>query len=244
MKTSNKLLLIFFLFVLAGFGTIHLTLYSQLRHGHIFNSRTSQEGWARAYEGAAPAILVVEGNINITLIPSDSFFVEVQEEFAGKVHCRSTTDSLVLKGDTSFVANPHGSAGNYGDLPWVSVHMGSLTGIRLRGVLALLRGNDKPGSFDTHITATNTQLWIGESYGINGGDYPSQYYDSLQVEGVNTDLVLHSNAHIQHLVAILDPRSEVNDLRAKLGTISIQYTPQTKINLTGINLDKLNKGTP
>jgi hypothetical protein len=243
MKTSNKLLLTFFLFVLAVFSTVHLTLYSQLRHGHIFNSRTSMEGWPHVYDGPAPDVLVLEGNINITLIPSDSFFVEVQEEFAGKIHCRSTADSLVVKGDTSFVSDPHRFFGNYSDFPWVSVHMGRHTGIRLRSVLALLRGNDKPVSFDTHITATDTQLWIGESYGTNGADYPSQFYDSLQVEGVNTDLVLHSNAHIRHLTANLDSRSEVNDLRANIGTIRIQYTPQTKINLTGVNLDKLNKQT-
>jgi hypothetical protein len=242
MKTSNKLLLIFSLSVLAVFLGIHLTLYSQLRHGHIFNSRMTQDGWTRSYDGAAPAILVMEGNINVTLIPSDSFYLEVQEEFAGKVHCRLAGDSLVVKGDGTFVANPHGFHGNYSDLPWVSVHMGHPALIRLRDVLALLRGYDKPGSFDTHITVTNAQLWIGESYGANGADYPSQYYDSLQVEGENADLVLHSNAHINHLAATLDARSEVNEQRAKLGTISIQYTPQTKINLTGLNLDKLNKG--
>ena len=243
MKTSNKLLLIFFLFVLAGFGTIHLTLYSQLRHGHIFNSRPSLEGWTRAYVGAAPVVLVAEGNINVTLIPSDSFFVEVQEEFAGKVHCRSTADSVVVIGDTSFVSDPHRFFGNYNDLPWVSVHMGRHTGIRLRGVLALLGGNDKPGLINTHITATAAQLWVGESYGTHGAEYPSQYYDSLQVDAENTDLVLHSNAHIRHLTANLDARSEVNDLQAKLGTINIHYTPETKINLTGLNLDKLNKQT-
>ncbi|MDO6435375.1 hypothetical protein Q4E93_32465 [Flavitalea sp. BT771] len=244
MKTSNKLLVFLFLAMLAFLGAIHLGLYSQLKKGHIISSIRPTDEWIRPYKGKSPSVVYLEGNINVTLVPSDSFFVEYRQTDAGYISCKPVNeDSVVIRGNGGSFTNAHDAYHFYSDLPWVSVHMGSHTGIRLKGLLALLKGNDRPGSFQAHVTATDTQLWIGESYRTNDTNYPSQYYDSLQIEGKNIDLILHSNAHIRHLAANLDASSEVNDQQAQIETISIHYTPQTKINLTGLNLDKLNKST-
>src|ERR1700759_78105 len=119
MKTSDKLLLLFFILALAFFGAIHLTLYAQLRQGHTYIYMEPRDGWARSYEGKAPAMLALEGNINVTLIPSDSFYVDVQKEGEKRVSCRLTTgDSLLVKGDTTGFINPLGPFQLYNDRPW------------------------------------------------------------------------------------------------------------------------------
>jgi hypothetical protein len=239
MKTSNKLLLILFLSMPALLGVIHLSLHSQLKQGHIINSMQSMDEWIRPYKGKAPAIVALEGNINVILFPSDSFFVEYQKNDAGHISCQPAgEDSLVIKGDGTISMNPHAAFQYYSDLPWVSVHTGRHTDIRLKGILALLKGGDKPDGIRLHIRATDTQLWIGESYGANGPDNPF-YYDSVLVEAKNANLVLHRNAVVRYLSATMDDKSEVNDQHANIGSIDLQYTPLTKIGLTGVNLDKL-----
>src|SRR5882672_9069900 len=99
MKTSDKLLLTFFVSVLVVFLAIHLTLYSQLRQGHITTSLQPTGGWVRPYKGKAPNTVVLEGNINVTLAASDSFYVEIPKDAEGKISCRLTDEgSLVIKG--------------------------------------------------------------------------------------------------------------------------------------------------
>jgi len=240
MKTSNKLLVLLFLSMMAFLGTIHLGLYSQLKNGHIINSLESTDERIRPYNGKAPSVVDLEGNINVNLIPSDTFYVEYQQTDAGHINCGPVnSDSLVVRGEGGIFMNPHATFHFYSDLPWVSVHMGRHTDIRLKGLLAFLKGTNKRDIGSIHIRATDTQLWLGESYGSNGTDYPPQYYDSVQVDAKNTNLVLHRNAVIEHFSARMNDLSEINDEQASINTFHLQYTPLTKISLKGVNLDKL-----
>lgn len=239
MKTSNKLLLIFFLSMPVGLIAIHFALYGQVKQGHIINSTQSTD-WIRPYKGKAPAVVALESNINITLIPSDSFYVEYQQTDASHISCQPKgVDTLVIKGDGNIVMNPHTFFQYYSDLPWVSVHTGRHTRISLNGVLALLKGRTRHDGASIHIRAIDTQLWLGETYGSSGTDYPAQYYDTVLVDAENANLILHRNAVIGRLSVRMNSQSEINDQHANIDSIDLQYTPLTKILLTGVNLDKL-----
>jgi len=241
MKTSDKLLLTLVFLLLATFGAIHLTLYGRMKAGHIKNIY-SHDGWVRSYEGRAPAKITLQGNINVTLIPSDSFNIEVQEEAAGKVRCRMSGDSMVVSSEDTLPLNPHTFYQNYSDRPWVSINMpSSISLVRTEGQLALFRGSPRPGRQRFDIQAVNSQIWLGETYGMEGGSYPTYYYDSIYVQEVNSSLIIHQNAEIAQLSVHLDDQSEFNDFKGTLGSLRLQYAPQSKINIKGSTLDKLKK---
>ncbi len=240
MKTSNKLLLTLALLVLGVFGVVHLTLYARLKAGHIVSVH-SEAGWLPIYKGKAPRLVVLEGDINVKVIPSDSFLIQIQEDAHGKVSCRLMEDSLIVKGDSLLVINPHGVFQQYSDRPWITVHAPPHTDIRLNGVLAFLQGSRQPGKLNLQVQATYSQLWLGETYGAGGTDYPNQYYDHVQVQAENCKLVLHQNAMIHKISIRLDELSEINDQITTIDSINIQHTPHSRINLTGANLDKLIK---
>jgi len=241
MKTSDKLLLTLALLILGTFGAVHLTLYARMKAGHVLSVH-SQSGWRPAYKGKAPHLMILEGRINVKVMPSDSFLIEIQEEAEGKVSYHPAgKDSLVVKGDSILSINPHSYFQQYNDRPWITVHAPPHTNIRLNGVLALLQGSSQPGKLDLHVQSIYSQLWLGETYGSTGTDYPTQYYDSVQVQAENSKLVLHQNATIHKLSVRLDELSEIIDQITTIDSIYIQHTPHSRINLTGDNLDKLIK---
>jgi len=241
MKTSDKLLLTLALLILGVFGAINLTLYARMKAGHIKNMY-SHDGWVRSYTGKAPSTITLQGNINVTLIPSDSFSVEVQEEAAARVHYRLLQDSMIVYGDDTMPLNPHTSFQNFSDRPWVSVDMpAGVRLVRTEGQLALFRGSPKPAPVRFDIQAVNSQIWLGETYGMEGPSYPTYYYDSVHVQEVNSNLIIHPNAEVGRLSVHLDAQSEINDLKDKLGSMDLQYAPESKINIKGSTLDKLKK---
>lgn len=239
MKTSNKLLLTLALLILGVFGAVHLTLYARLKAGHIVGVH-SRAGWLTVYEGRAPHLVVLEGDINVQVTPSDSFRVEIQQETASKVSCREMKDSLLIKGDSFLVINPHGYTQQYNDRPWITVYAPAQTDIRLKGVQALLQGSRQPGKRNLHVQAIYSRLLLG-GYGAYGPDYFIQYYDSVQVQAENSNLVLDQNADIHQLSVRLDELSEINDQLTTIDSIYIQHTPHSKINVRGSTLDKLMK---
>ncbi|HVV03165.1 MAG TPA: hypothetical protein VHC96_03040 [Puia sp.] len=239
MKTSDKLLLTLVLLILGVFGAINLTLYARMKAGHLKNIY-SHDGWVRPYEGKAPSKIVVQGNINLTIVASDSFNIEVQEEAAGKIHCRLSGDSMIVRSDDTLPLNAHTSFQNYSDRPWASINITPRVGlVRVEGQLALFRGSPKPGNLHLDIQAINSQVWLGETYGMEGAVNPAYYYDSVHIEEVNSNLQIHQNAEIRGLSVHLDDQSEFNDLKGMSGRLHLQYAPGSKINIKGATLDKL-----
>lgn len=242
MKTSNKILLIFLLSLLGTVGAVHLALYAKYRQGRIVTKEERNGDWVTQYKGKTPVLVSLQGNINITIEPSDTFFVAIERGGDEHVSLVSTgDDALVIKGEDSSTIDPHNMFQNYSGRPWVVVHTGTHSHIQLTGVLALLKGRKTAGAFDADIRAINSQLWIGESYGFNNAPFPTESYDSLQVHAENANIILHGNAFIRQLSLQLDKRSEINDRHAGIGGLDIRYTDSSKINLTGANLNKLHR---
>jgi hypothetical protein len=245
MKTSDKLILFFSLSVLGLYGAAQLALYARSRQGEIVTNAPLEEGRITEYKGKAPAFLSLQGNVNVRLIPSDTFYIEYEREAKGKINCRPFgTDSLLVQGEDLSRMSPHRPFQGYSDFPWIEVHTGTHTRIRLTGVLAIVKGPTNSGRTDWDLQAINTQLWIGEAYGNETDFAAAELYDSVQVNATNTNIVLNRNAVIGQLTAQLDDQSEINDEHATIGKPAIHYTDRSKVNLTGINLNKLRqKGT-
>lgn len=239
MKRSDKLLLSFFLSILCLYGLIHLALYNRWRQGKVIADLKTDEGWVTRYKGKAPALVFLQGNVNVRLLPSDTFFVEYPKDEGGKIHWGPEgADSLVIQGALTAM-NPHDIFQRYGDYPWVDVHAGPHTRIRLNGLLALVKGLKNGGSAEWDIAADNTQLWIGETYGNETNNIAFEHFDSIRVQGRDVNLILHRNVIIGKLDVHLDDRSALKDQNATISQLGIHYTDQSRINLTGANLDKL-----
>src|SRR5258708_5418007 len=205
----------------------------------MVTSPAEEEGWGIKYKGEAPFFLSVQGNVNVRLIPSDTFFIEFDKHESSKINCRrSGADSLLIQGE-SIPMNPHDIFQHYSDYPWIEIHAGPHTRIQLTNLLALLKGPKIAGRADWNLQAINTQLWIGEAYGMAPDSTAAEFYDSVQVHARNTNLVLHRNAVIGKLNVQLDDQSELDDQHATIGQPEIHYTDRSRINLTGANLDKL-----
>src|SRR5258708_8626047 len=101
MKTSDKLLLFFFLSVLGLYGAIHLALYARSKQGKMVTSPAQEEGWGIQYKGDAPSFLSLQGNGNVRLIPSDTFFIEFDNNESSNINCRrSSAANLVMLGES------------------------------------------------------------------------------------------------------------------------------------------------
>jgi hypothetical protein len=181
----------------------------------------------------------VRGNINLTLGSNRSAVVYVQEEV--KLRCHVTGDSLIIEADSSLSINPHSFYQNFSGLPWMSLDVPAGTSVRLEGQLALLQGAKQPGRPRLNVTAVNSQVWLGETYGMEGSGYPMQYFDSVQIQEINSNLIVHKNAAISGLSAHLDGQSEFTDYSGSLGALDLQYMPESKISIKGATLDQLKK---
>ncbi|HWK07772.1 MAG TPA: hypothetical protein VNS58_29270 [Puia sp.] len=241
MKTSDKLLLCFSLSALVLYGAVHLGLYARSRDSKAITRLRQAESWTVQYKGKAPASLSLQGNVNITLIPSDSFFIKYDNGDKGKIELRgSGTDSLSIRGG-AFSMNPHDIFQRYSDYPWIEIHAGPQTLIRLNNLLALVKGPKITGRSDWNLEAINTQIWIGEGYGNENNFTAAEFYDHIQLNATNSNLVLHRNAVVGELNVQLDDQSELNDQHANIRQPEIHYTDGSRINLTGATLDRLRK---
>ncbi|HMH24372.1 MAG TPA: hypothetical protein VK563_21470 [Puia sp.] len=267
MKTSDKLILIFFLSALGLLGAVHLALYARYSQGDIVTEKQLNEEQFIRYNGPAPLVLSIEGSLNIRIIPSDTFSVEMEKgaEAAGKgsslnkgrfdvkgsdpnrsrqLQYQLQGDTLVITGNRNRRGNPHDPWQLYYSFPKVIVHTGPLKSIRVSGGMATLKGEHRPGLLHTDLSVENALLWIGESYEDGNGNLPAESVDALRIHAANSMLVLHRNAVIGSLAAQLDDRSEISDQQARVGRSSIDYSSGSRINITGANLKNLQPPAP
>lgn len=233
MKTSNKLLLILFLTVMAVYGGIHLALYGKYKRGEILQmkdliyGKEDQNNWITRRPERTPHYISAEDNINVSIITSDSCTIDYQKDAVSQIYTSFSADgdTIYLKGHHVLGIDPHGLYGNYSNYPWVALHITPGTAVQLKNVLALLRSpardrdTSRPGANElkaaTDIKIINTQLWLGETYDVAKDDpsrppafWPSQFYGPLRITAQNSNIILHSNAYIQYLFAGLDDRTE------------------------------------
>ena len=79
MKTSDKLLLTAALSSLGILGLVQVTLYAKYRSGNFVTEKELHAEQFTVYKMAAPEYLSVQGLLRVHIIPSDSFYIEVEK---------------------------------------------------------------------------------------------------------------------------------------------------------------------
>lgn len=271
MKTSDKLLLIFSLSALGVFGALHLVLYAKYRKGDILSEKDLHAEQFTKYKAPAPGSLFLQGRLQVNIIPSDTFYFELQKEANGKVNYWRKGDSLILSGnpavrfnpDGTMIIdkeavihkeeprgeppgdfNPHGPVMGYRNLPVVNVYCGPLISIYLEDVQAMITGEKNPSRFRADIGLINAQLLVGEYYYNQDTTARKEFYDGLRIRSLNGNIFLNRYAVIRGLDVELDRRSEINDQNAEIAGGEIHYMDSSRVNLGGANLKKLQLITP
>ncbi len=231
------------------FIAVHLTLYTLYRQGDITTGLENISKKEFPDKGAVPATLSINGNLNVRLIPSDTFSVDWDQRGEKQVHVRRSGDSLIIDGEYPISRDPHSPWQQFDNLPWIFVSCGGLKNIQLTGVLATMKGGLVPGRIGLNMELSNTQLNLGRPGEISRGfrQFPldpndrsgREYYDSLDIHAVNSNLVLNANIVVHTLRVQLDGRSELQDFNAVIDSPAIQYADHSRITLSGINLKKL-----
>lgn len=270
MKTSDKLLLTFFLLSLGVFGAVHLALYAEYRHGHILNARDLHEEQFVKYRMAAPQYLSLKGTLWVNIIPSDSFYVESQKEekhpeegffVRGKgATALKRTQLIRTEGDTLLItgeneATIHRPFADYPfqlSVPVVNVYCRGLREIRVDHGQVILKGSEGGGGargggsgaaagglVTGRIVAENSTVSVGEYYNPPRPIEPEERFDSLDIVSRNSVVLLNMHSVIRSLHVRLDDSSELNDQNASVGRPEIDYSPDSRVNLTGANLKKV-----
>jgi hypothetical protein len=264
MKTSDKLLLTFLLVSLAVFGAVHLALYAEYKHGDILSVRDLHKEAFVKYRMPAPKYLSLNGTLWVNIIPSDSFYIEFPKNeihpeegfFVKKKQAVERKQSYHLQGDTLLIDGdndviihrPFSDFRYRMDLPEINIYCRGLREVRVSNGQVLLRGVDagEAGgglSATTRLVAENSTLWIGEYKDPPEPGAPAERFDSLDIESRNSIVLLNAHSVIRSLHVRLDDNSELNDQQASVGIPEIDYSPNSRVNLTGGNLKKARLST-
>lgn len=247
MKTSNKILLIFFLSAIGVLGAVHLALYAKFSKGEIVTGEDREKEILIAYNGAAPSRLILKDNLNVTIIPSDTFSVEMDKRDAEKITCRRSGDSLILTGDKAGWIDPFDEQRDFNSLP-VTVYCGHLENIFLSGCMGRINGRKKPERFTIDLTLKDASLRTGgyfEYYGNPHQPLIREYYDSIRVDASHSNLMIQQNGSIRSLyVQLADGSwirdgSPIRDGKARIERAEIHYSDDSWLDLSGENLRKL-----
>jgi hypothetical protein len=239
MRTSNKLLLIFFLASLGFFVVVNLALRIKYDRGNILSLPDPDGEMVTQPTDRLPVTLSLHGNMNVRIIPSDTFSLQWEHRAGAKFRFNESGDSLSITEEDPSDRDPHAPWQNFADHPWVFVYCGHLQHIQLSGLVALLRGTRSPGSFRIGLDISNTQLCLGEPDYDHNNSHPPEYYDSVVIHSVNGNLQLFRNTVARDLFVQLDDRSEIRDLGAQIDSPRIRYADSSQIHLTGRTLRKI-----
>ena len=261
MKTSDKLLLTFFLSALGIFIAAHLVLYVRYRNGDFLTEKELNKELFITYQGPVPASVSIRGNLLVRIIPSDRFSIEMEKEnsladgegiMEAKVAVKGATsggfqktgyeiqgDTLILRGSSFPQIDPRGAWQAYDNFPRVNIYAGQLKSIRLSGGMVVLKGEEKPGQFNTDLITRNALLWIGESDENFQMSPAPENYGSIHIHADSSKLFLFPNASVKDLAVQLDGWSEIDEQHARIDRSVIACSANSRINMTGANLKNL-----
>src|SRR5579859_4461469 len=258
MKTSNKLILAFILAAFLVAFTIHAVLYTEYRKGHfVTKEKMHTEAFIR-YNLPTPRVISIDGTIWVNLIPADHFALELphknEDPDAGMfqptpafrlkgappsnqaVAFQQRGDTLFVFGNVSIpIHRPFSGFSYRRNLPQVNIY-GSATGdLLLNHGQFYLQGAPYPAhAHSARLTISNSTLWIGMQY-ENLHHPPAEFFDSLDIQAVNSFIVLNTPAMIDHLTMELKDSSTINDRYSNLMHSIIRSTPDSRVEFPADN---------
>ena len=258
MKTSNKLLLTAALSSLGILGLVHLTLYAKYKSGEILTEKDLHAEQFTVYKMAAPEYLSVHGMLRVHIIPSDSFYLEVEKNpgfppagpilvvkgvrigGAAAIAYHVEGDTLSITGDTVGNIDLHENPTILRNLPQVNIYCRHIKEMKLAKGQVILDGDRSPVSSFNRLVLTDALLWIGQFGEWEGSrDVQPAYYDSLSIQAENSTVLLNRYAEVRVLQAGLTGTSELLDEDANIEKPYIRCGEITKLHLTGQTMQRL-----
>ena len=239
MKTSNKLLIALALGILLGIGLIQVALYSNYRKGLIVSpDQLHSERYIR-YDMAAPSYLSLTGILWVNIIPSDTFYVEFANK-ASSLSYRHSGDTLLITGDNNVpIRRPFADWFYRANQQQVNIHCRGLKEIFFsNGQLYLHGAGNQAGLASAKIHIDSSTLWIGDYRENDSEPAATEFFDSLDIHSVNSVFLLNRSASVHRLQVLLDNGSELNDRAAQIDSLTVNYSSDSRVGLTGANLKK------
>ena len=240
MKTSNKLLIALGLGILLGIGGIQVALYSNYRKGRIVSPKALHAEKYKRYDMAAPSYLSLNGILWVNIIPSDTFYVELPKTAASSLSYRQSGDTLLITGNNNIaIHRPFADWFYRGNQAQVNIHCQGLKNISVTNGQLYLQGTDDKGSLPSaRIHTDSSTVWIGDYREQGPKTAAKEYFDSLNIQSVNSIFLLNASASIRKLQVKMDDRSELNDRQALIDSLTVNYSSNSRVGLTGDNLKK------
>jgi hypothetical protein len=238
MKTSNKLILFFFLSAIAILGAIHLALFSKYRRGLIETEKELNEEQFNSFRMQAPKWLSLNGHLHVNIIPSDSFHISLDKNARGLGY-RLQGDTLIITGNTEGDKNPHGSWNEYWNLPRVNIFCTGLSGIRVVNSYVAITNEKGKAGVAAFFTLKDAQLWIGAFDPVKDSVFNTEPFDSIVVGETNSTVVINRQSLVHKLSVQLDNVSEITDRFSRIDTGRIVAGRYSKIYMTAANFNKI-----
>src|ERR1700754_813547 len=256
MKTSNKLLIALGLCILLLIGGIQLALYSNMKKGKIVSPTTLHAENFVKYTLPSPTYLSISGVLWVNLIPSDTFSIEFPKENnlkekTTRIPQRFANGNYELSyrqsGDTLFIIGSNKTAIHRPYADWfyrmnqmqVNIYGRNLKGISVVNGQFVFRGTAwVSGGSETILSVDSSTVWIGDRALHDGQSVEKEFFSHIGIRSVNSVVLLNPSASIRQLHADLDDLSELIDQKSLIDSISIGYSHDSRIGLTGINLKK------
>jgi len=261
MKASNKWLLGFLIFAFGFMLAIYGILSSQYRKGNfVAAAQLHDERFVRQPLPAA-RVISVDGTIWVNLIPADSFAIELPRDnkdpddglfvdeprirvkkIGGNdqaINWRQSGDTLFVTGNTRIpIHRPFSNFYYRRSLPQVNILSPGFSDVQFNnGQLYFEGGADAAHGRRARLTVRNSTLWIGMQYDNHRKD-PREYFDSVDIDADNSQVLLNAPGMIHHLQATLTDSSWLSDQYATLDSAVIRTSPDSKAEFSGANLKR------
>jgi hypothetical protein len=256
MKTSNKLLIALGLGILLGIGLIQIALYSNYRQGRIASPKELHTEKYKRYDMTAPSYLSISGILWVNIIPSDTFYIEFPRENrptaeekkistipelareTGSLSYRQSGDTLLITGYNNVtIYRPFADWFYRANQAQVNIYCHGLKEIFFsNGQLYLHGTDDQMGLPSAKLRIDSSTLWIGDYREPKAA--AKEFFDSLDIRSVNSVFLINRSASIHKLLVQMDDRSELNDRQAQIDSLTVTYSSDSRVGLTGENLKK------
>lgn len=248
MKLSDKLLI---LVVLAAFvigGSAHLNLYSRYKKGKAVVS-----GMPAKKILPTPVHLSLSGFLDVTLIHSDTFFIEYSKPEVystkegephrtlerGDVIPRYKGDTMILSGLDTFHTSGANGPVEMAMTPKIYIHCPNISTISVdANVLSLTGDPDTAHAFSAHLVLRNVQLAQ-----VWGHPLITNEFNRLSFECNNSHVVLQNDTHVRQLQMQLDKTSSAV-LLAHIDQLSMKYDDESHFEMYGAAIRHLFQSKP
>ena len=236
MRTSNKILLGIYLAAILILAGIHISLYAKYKSGGYI---AAKEMWRLDYtrhELKIVKYIVATGMDNITIIPSDTGFLEIEKNNSSRIRFQVTGDSLVLRGDTTMVRSD-GSSQVQKSWTNVNIYLPSVSAIKGDNAEFTLRGStdsSKALSYDITLDHEGRVRFPENPW----NDSSSRFYRNVTVRADASGIELAAHAVVSEMNLTL-MSSGFEDKDALINKLTIQSDQKSTLALTGGNLQKL-----